>query len=358
MVSVNSPRILEFLEKTLTTPEEYHQKVLVSLAKIFGYQHSVIFRADRFGNLSDPLTFNIKEKMLNDYVDSYHKIDMFHPRQSLNTALKKNVMCIQDIKTYASFEKSEFYNNFLKRYNAFYQMAIYFFNGNRLLSIMGLIRPPNQKDFDTMDIKTMEVLSKHISKTLASNRLLSDLEYEKKILEAYTNNSSTGLIVLDQTNYQVKYFNSSALEICSKLVKKEKWTTPIDYFVNQFLRKNYPSWQNGTINSVFSSSFERFTIHVTPCLDQHNEHRKLYSIYLMADEPSSKTTFSDHNSNQYGLTPKELEILELVTKGYSNEEIGQKLFIGLSTVKTHMQNIFRKCGVTNRTSLCYKIRLN
>ncbi|CAQ82568.1 MULTISPECIES: response regulator transcription factor [Photorhabdus] len=51
------------------------------------------------------------------------------------------------------------------------------------------------------------------------------------------------------------------------------------------------------------------------------------------------------------LTAKEQEIINLVRAGSSNKRIAQVLNISLSTVKTHLRNIFIKTKVTNRTEL-------
>ncbi|MBD2096175.1 response regulator transcription factor [Trichocoleus sp. FACHB-591] len=49
------------------------------------------------------------------------------------------------------------------------------------------------------------------------------------------------------------------------------------------------------------------------------------------------------------LTKRELEILELIVGGHKNEEISQKLYITLDTVKTHVRNILNKMGASDRT---------
>ncbi|HEY9806062.1 MAG TPA: response regulator transcription factor, partial [Candidatus Obscuribacterales bacterium] len=49
------------------------------------------------------------------------------------------------------------------------------------------------------------------------------------------------------------------------------------------------------------------------------------------------------------LTKRELEILELIVAGHKNEEISQKLYITLDTVKTHVRNILNKMGASDRT---------
>jgi DNA-binding NarL/FixJ family response regulator len=49
------------------------------------------------------------------------------------------------------------------------------------------------------------------------------------------------------------------------------------------------------------------------------------------------------------LTPRELEILELVARGYRNSAIAKRLWVTEWTVKFHLANAYRKLGVSNRT---------
>ncbi|MFQ6026438.1 MAG: response regulator [Dehalococcoidia bacterium] len=49
------------------------------------------------------------------------------------------------------------------------------------------------------------------------------------------------------------------------------------------------------------------------------------------------------------LSPREVEVLELMGKGSANKDIASQLFIGESTVKTHIIHIFNKLGVKGRT---------
>jgi len=49
-----------------------------------------------------------------------------------------------------------------------------------------------------------------------------------------------------------------------------------------------------------------------------------------------------------GLTPREAEVLALIADGLSNAEIGERLFLGRATVKTHINRIFAKTGVRDR----------
>ncbi|MET3638420.1 response regulator transcription factor [Curtobacterium oceanosedimentum] len=49
------------------------------------------------------------------------------------------------------------------------------------------------------------------------------------------------------------------------------------------------------------------------------------------------------------LSPRELEVLQLVAQGNSNPAIGRTLFVSETTVKTHLGHVFEKLGVNDRT---------
>ena len=60
--------------------------------------------------------------------------------------------------------------------------------------------------------------------------------------------------------------------------------------------------------------------------------------------------------SQLELSKRELEILSLLAQGDSNQEIAAKLFISLSTVKTHNQNLFEKLDVKRRAQAVEKAK--
>ena len=58
------------------------------------------------------------------------------------------------------------------------------------------------------------------------------------------------------------------------------------------------------------------------------------------------------------LSERESEVCELVSQGFSNEQIGRKLDITALTVKTYLRNIYSKSGTNNRTNLVLKFLKN
>jgi len=54
------------------------------------------------------------------------------------------------------------------------------------------------------------------------------------------------------------------------------------------------------------------------------------------------------------LTEREVGVLSLIAKGFSNQQISENLYISLNTVKTHIKNIFQKLEVEDRTQAAMK----
>ena len=78
----------------------------------------------------------------------------------------------------------------------------------------------------------------------------------------------------------------------------------------------------------------------------------IFSFILLIVKHYSKNEIKVNNRTT--LTPKENEVLLLIEKKYSNKDIANELFISVSTVKTHINNIFKKMKVKKRSDLMKK----
>jgi len=56
------------------------------------------------------------------------------------------------------------------------------------------------------------------------------------------------------------------------------------------------------------------------------------------------------------LSEREIEVLQLIADGLTNQEVADRLYISLNTIKTHTRNIYEKLGVNNRTQAVNKAR--
>lgn len=80
--------------------------------------------------------------------------------------------------------------------------------------------------------------------------------------------------------------------------------------------------------------------------------RKKTVVVSVAEEFS----VDDEQLKQLGISKREYEVLELMAKGLSNQEIADKLFVSLNTVKTHSSNIFLKLDARRRTQAIQKAK--
>jgi NarL family two-component system response regulator LiaR len=73
---------------------------------------------------------------------------------------------------------------------------------------------------------------------------------------------------------------------------------------------------------------------------------------------SNNQIFSRDESvvQKLGLSKRELEVLEYMASGLSNQEIADKIFVSLNTVKTHTSNLFVKLDAKRRTQAIQRAR--
>ena len=62
------------------------------------------------------------------------------------------------------------------------------------------------------------------------------------------------------------------------------------------------------------------------------------------------------NLDDLDLNTREFEVLSLISQGHTNQEIANKLYIALPTVKTHASNLYSKLDVKSRTQAVAKAR--
>jgi DNA-binding NarL/FixJ family response regulator len=73
-------------------------------------------------------------------------------------------------------------------------------------------------------------------------------------------------------------------------------------------------------------------------------------IFALSNPGSFTSTLTVDQPFDFDLTPREIEVLYLLAEGASNLDISLKLFISISTVKTHISALMRKLQCSNRTA--------
>jgi two-component system, NarL family, response regulator NreC len=116
------------------------------------------------------------------------------------------------------------------------------------------------------------------------------------------------------------------------------------YGVQGYLLKNAGIEELNTAIRTVASGGEYFSKEIN-IFDVNNDFRNTITI--------------DDKQVSEILSKREIEILKLICKEFSNGEIAEKLFLSISTVETHRKNLIAKLGVNNTVGLVkYAIRNN
>ena len=170
--------------------------------------------------------------------------------------------------------------------------------------------------------------------------VIKSLENIKKNIE-----SNSSLVVLHHLN---DFEND--IDLFSNLLKEYKniylialSNTPTNLEGCKLLRTGYKSYLHSLSNyQILKSAVESVVtgnIYLYPELMQ----------FLVAQVGTIQD--NKNNKNLDILTPKEMEVLNLVAKGYSNSKISKELDIAEVTVKKHIGSMFQKLDVKDRLSL-------
>lgn len=71
--------------------------------------------------------------------------------------------------------------------------------------------------------------------------------------------------------------------------------------------------------------------------------------------PDNTPVLSIGHAKNFDFTEKEIEVLREITAGLTNDEIAEKLYMSVNTVKKHIQSMTDKTGLKNRTQLAVEV---
>lgn len=351
------PKILEFIESITVEGNRFRQQVLLSLAEFFKFEHCTFFLTDKNEELANPMTLNIDENYVHSYLDYYRNTDVFYLKKAQQAFFKNNVLYITDLMPYDVYEKTEYYNDFLRQQGFYHELAIALLDGDRIMGAIGLFKPFADK-FSPNEINTLKIVSNYITKALRLNLFNQKIHQQKEIHEQCNTSSPYGTIIFNK-DLVVNYSNPAAWEFVRDILPKDG--NPLVKLLKNTVLSIGESWQYGGYKSVLSPSLQEYTVRILPLNHtvNSNGNKRLFILSIIPEKLSLTEPVKTEQKmyDKPNLTSRELEILTFVRKGLTNEQIAKQLFITTATVKTHLQRVFKKMEVTNRTTLCHKLAL-
>lgn len=345
-------RILQLIANIKSNQVDFRLSVLNLLSELFGYRHLTFFLSDKDGLFYNPTVKNMNQSLMKDYDAHYFKTDIFHPVNSLQRLIDSNVLSVESIMRYQDFENTEYYNDLLKKYNLYYELAIPLKIDNRLLGGIGILRSKDEGDFSDKDVLILNILNKHISANLNSYLETMSLRNEKQVIQDSTHGLPVGVVILDNT-FSLIFVNETAQDYCRELADKLHILGTIPMVIKTLLSRI--SLQPLRTTSFLQTTFGIYSFKIMPFIVPSLTHNitTYYSVYITNSAQTSAP--ADSVAALYDLTERETEIVRLILEGLNNNEIGTRLYISPHTVKTHILNIFKKTQVNRRAALIKKI---
>lgn len=351
--------IFSFYSAINSDYSNYENIVLFSLSTIFKIRLAAygVFRIESSGAIKvDHIISNsIRGEILDRYKKEYYHEDPFLSNYSQLCYSNPDAFCFTDDLLDQEKYQHSGYTKLLRKSNIGHE-ALIGVNGlpGSLVHIIRIYKTIDAGDFTEREKELFQYIGQAFnnSKTLFNKFFRQQRKLEA--VSAYCDEVSFGFAILDgkgrllQSN--AAFMNYSA-KLSSGLTKGE-------------IAKDIIFAVTGT-DRLPEENYFREEAHVNGVAITMQKKRVVLSIrtenlYFITLEKDKADRVADVDSvslsSRYGLTRRETDVTLLVAKGYINQEISDELFIGLSTVKTHISNIYSKLAVKSRTEMLKKLR--
>lgn len=250
------------------------------------------------------------------------------------------------VMTKSRYERYGETDEFTRQLGAKYQMGVFFPAGPAVVTAILLTR--SQRDFTERERALLNRLYPHLVQafrnTASLNRLSRDVDELFEMLEGPT----SSVIVLSETG------------------RVKRWTEQAKSWIAQYCRTPFPA-SGERLPDCFGEWYRRQLALVAqetlapsprdPLIVDKNARQLTVQLipdhfrdehFLLLNEKRCDTSWSA--LGEYGLTPRESEVLAWVAKGKTNAEIGAILGLSDRTVQKHLEHVYQKLGVGTRTT--------
>ncbi|MBN1848445.1 MAG: hypothetical protein JW932_07660 [Deltaproteobacteria bacterium] len=338
------------------------KKALQALFRTISAEGAVFFLPDGNGGLTNIILKNLDKAYCNFYKTYYYQFDPLRLTRGLDR--RKGLDFLEKAFSYDSFKPTEYYNNFLKPQKIHHKLIVNMVAEKELYGRIVLTRPRKSKRFTKDEIRTAKIISPYLAHALAHSDLRKEIRLKGSLLDYIEKRSSIGIILLDE-GLRMIYRNEKAEEICDKLEEKSSTFDPSDPIVSRLFKdcREIKAGLNGCPaggmmvprNSVIKGPDHTCFSLITKALDHGTGWEGSRTFMISIQEQSRGNINPQYLMRTFHLSKREIDVITLLFLGLKNSQIAGKLFVSEVTIKKHLQNIYDKVGVSNRTSLINRI---
>jgi DNA-binding CsgD family transcriptional regulator len=299
------------------------------------------------------------------YKDSFYRCS---PLLKQAISSPRTVLKFGDSISFRDWERSDLYNSFILPQHLYWELFLTLRWKNNLEGMVTLWRPKNQLDYEDWEVAKATMLAPHFGVAVHNIRLISQINTGKDHSLPADEANSEGLLWLDH-KFTPSFFNAKARDICLQLLSGmpcntsdlEKGEFPIPSCIIKdcsdlldLLKAKEQPILSPKERIVFTESGKKFRIECSLIwkADQINSVPNfVVTLSDLSDEKKLEATLQA----RFQLSRRELDVIYYLTRGLSDDEIGEKLCISRQTVHTHIKNIYKKLGVKSRIELYRRV---
>ncbi len=338
------------------------EKALDALFHMISAEGAIFFLPDGKGLFTYILLKNLDTAYCDHYRTYYAQFDPLHLTRGPDEGNGTNRL--ERTFSYDLFQPTEYYNDFLKPQKIHHKLIVNLVAEKELYGRIVLTRPKKSRRFTRSEVHTAKTVSPYLAHALAHNELRRKIKLKGTLLDYVERQSSAGTVLFDE-RFQIVYANQKAAETfgkvnCSGSVHADR--DPIFSRVEndcREIRAGLESCPAGGMtiprqSVVKGADHARFSV-VSRVLDRKSERETPPLIMATIEEQTLQNMNPQHLMDTFHLSKREIDVVTLLFSGLKNAQIARKLFVSEVTVKKHLQNIYEKVGVSNRTTLINRI---
>jgi DNA-binding CsgD family transcriptional regulator len=334
--------------------QDFGRDLILRFRNFFGFSNTAFVLLDTANFvLSYPVFGSIPRSSIERHRAVYRDEGIFlRAMMQERKLLSRKFITATDIMSRQNYDLSLYYQDIVRPADAYDSALIPFAGRGAIRGMLAIFKPAQDGLFTELERKALSLLSDPVGALFESHLEFLSLRSETAIDESIFSGLDTGVIVVDQDN-QVIRMNSVAERFCKRLYSGD---------ATQAVRKFLATlWESGRIgkqkaDSITDLDGSKVDVKVLPMshLTPLQNIAFRYVIYLR--NTTDKEEQVGRLVDRYSLSKRELEIILRIVEGEDNVTIADKLFLSEHTVRTHLQNIYRKLSISNRISIIHAFR--
>jgi DNA-binding CsgD family transcriptional regulator len=339
------------------TLDSLRRNIIQKVHRAFDSTSTIFWMIDDNRQLVNPVFEGIKEEFFTPYQTYFCHKNPFDPENM--PMLSQPSVLMEQLHPLNDFVTSEYYNDFIRPQNIHRQMAVYIGDKNQPAAVIGMHRSAH-KSFGKKGLFMGDMIAGFMSTALEHLKLRRQIEKQKGLHRMLEQSQGSGILLLDAKGGYL-FSNPAARDILKKLYTQypsdsESSVSPVK--IPRFIIDTCI-----TMNRSGLSFFKGIadcgspdTVAVKWQQTGNTGDRNGEQGFVLFLEPQDDNLDSRSLRAQYRLTRREIEIIQCLTRGLTNKEIADHLFISRGTVKNHLKHIFAKTRAANRTQVVHIAR--